>query len=55
MKLAQSAYDVEFDLGLPFESAQFLAISNGGMCGHDQRIRLSNGIDVVCDCLFLFE
>jgi len=39
-------------LGLPTQYAEFLATRNGGTCRQDQTIRLSNGSEVLCDCLF---
>ena len=54
MKLSQSAYDVAHGLGLPAEYVQFLATLNGGKCRQDRSIRLSNGTEVLCDCLFGF-
>ena len=42
-------------LGLPIEYAEFLATRNGGTCRQDQTIGLSNGSEVLCDCLFGFN
>jgi hypothetical protein len=52
MKSNQSAYDIACGLGLPAEYGQFLATRNGGTCRQDRSIRLRNGTEVLCDCLF---
>lgn len=54
MKPLQSAYDVAHGLGLPAEYVQFLTTLNGGKCRQDRIVRLSNGTEVLCDCLFGF-
>lgn len=55
MKANQAAYDMACSLGLPIEYAEFLATRNGGKCRQDRTIGLSNGSEVLCDCLFGFD
>lgn len=55
MNQTQSAYDIATGLGLPAEYVQFLATRNGGICRQDRNIRLSDGTEVLCDCLFGFD
>jgi len=55
MTPTQSAYDIASNLGLPAEYVEFLATRNGGICRQDRSIRLSDGTEVLCDCLFGFN
>jgi len=55
MNPSQSVYDIVGGLGLPAEYVEFLATYNGGICRQDRSIRLSNGTEVLCDCLFGFD
>jgi hypothetical protein len=55
MNPTQSAYDIACGLGLPAEYVEFLATRNGGICRQDRSIRLSDGTEVLCDCLFGFN
>lgn len=52
MNPSQSAYDIAGGFGLPAEYVEFLATYNGGMCWQDRSIKLSDGTEVLCDCLF---
>jgi hypothetical protein len=55
MNPSQSACDIVSGLGLPAEYIHFLATYNGGTCRQDRSIRLSDGTQVLCDCLFGFN
>ncbi|MDN4052690.1 hypothetical protein QPK32_06355 [Massilia sp. YIM B02763] len=51
----QSAYDIASGFALPAEYVHFLVTRNGGTCRQDRSIRLSDGTEVLCDCLFGFD
>lgn len=55
MTPAQSAYGIASNLSLPAEYVEFLATRNGGICRQDRSIRLIDGTEVLCDCLFGFN
>jgi len=55
MNPIQSIYDIASGLGLPAEYVQFLATRNGGICQQDRSIKLNDGTEVLCDCLFGFD
>jgi hypothetical protein len=55
MKPVQSSYNTVNGPDLPTEYVQFLDTRNGGTCRQDRFIKLSNGIEVLCDCLFGFD
>lgn len=46
------AYEAANDIQLPTDYVEFLLRSNGSTCQHDRTILLSNGVEVLCDCLF---
>ena len=52
MNPTQSAREITSGLDLPTEYVEFLASRNGGICRQDHSIRLSDGTEVLCDCLF---
>lgn len=55
MNPIQSIYDIASGLGLPAEYVQFLATRNGGICRQDRSVKLNDGTEVLCDCLFGFD
>ena len=52
MNPTQSAYDIAGGLGLPAEYFEFLATRNARICRQDRSVKLSDGTEVLCDCLF---
>lgn len=55
MNPTQSARKITSGLDLPTAYAEFLASCNGGICRLDRSIRLSDGTEVLCDCLFAVD
>lgn len=45
-------YEAAYDIQLPADYVEFLLLSNGATCRQDRAILLSNGVEVLCDCLF---
>ena len=52
MNPSQSAYDIAGGFGLPAEYVEFLATYDGGICRQDRSIKVRDGTEVPCDCLF---
>lgn len=52
MNPTQTVREITDGLDLPIEYVGFLASRNGGICRQDRSIRLSDGTEVLCDCLF---